>query len=713
MRNGEVNGFPPVLWTLVRVVPSVSGRSRDQTGPGGRLQKPSEVLNKCFVLAFFVPRTQAAASSPPRPCCNPTSPAGRPGRGYPTPVPPWLGCESAPGFCPGPGTLARCRRPPACRHGPPPNTRVCSKQRVCVLIVSRWWGVGFLCDPHWEDAFLRRDLIVRTPRGTPPVAGIPPGHISYVTDQMNGIKPMPARLLNPAGASRGYIPDGHRRNWDLSLSSVIASTRLRDAAESVEISQIEARRVGPLETTFCRIQAKRTVGGDLQDTHPPLGGALPVQPAHRQVTAGRSEGHVKRTEQLEPDQVSGPFNPGKARRRVFVPEFSTTTAVRDLLARPDPEIRQAEPTRASQVSPPACVPLFCYSCRFLHELKLSAAGFVPRALQRREWRFSPRQVREWFPLCVQMVLWPLYARLPKPGRGYSRLPKPDGFHLKFAAAVSRPYPPWSGAKLLRGKPAGQAVSAGRVSVKSVRTARANSKVEQKWLVLRPGGERPAGNMLDLCNKRWPRKLLLIACLLSVLVCVLISYRECCQQPAGRRRDDPGFLAAEWGRGRNMVRSVWDEEISETFLSGRRQYRMHLQQARYVDANYNIDVRDELPANAGPLRRDGTGPARPRHRVRQTNPHNPLAFGYRDEDADRSSGTTDATLNPLLSSSSLNATRKLPQVIIIGVKKGGTRALLEYLRLHPDIRAVGPEVHFFDRKYDNGLEWYRYGMYYLS
>ncbi|KAI8486307.1 hypothetical protein Bbelb_360230 [Branchiostoma belcheri] len=64
----------------------------------------------------------------------------------------------------------------------------------------------------------RRDLIVRTPTGTPPVAGIPPGHISYVTDQMNRIKPMPARLLNPAGASRGYIPDGHRRNWDLSFN---------------------------------------------------------------------------------------------------------------------------------------------------------------------------------------------------------------------------------------------------------------------------------------------------------------------------------------------------------------------------------------------------------------------------------------------------------------------------------------------------------------
>ncbi len=39
------------------------------------------------------------------------------------------------------------------------------------------------------------------------------------------------------------------------------------------------------------------------------------------------------------------------------------------------------------------------------------------------------------------------------------------------------------------------------------------------------------------------------------------------------------------------------------------------------------------------------------------------------------------------------TKKLPQAIIIGVKKGGTRALLEFLRLHPDIRAVGAEPHF--------------------
>ncbi|KAG7507716.1 heparan sulfate glucosamine 3-O-sulfotransferase 3B1-like [Solea senegalensis] len=54
----------------------------------------------------------------------------------------------------------------------------------------------------------------------------------------------------------------------------------------------------------------------------------------------------------------------------------------------------------------------------------------------------------------------------------------------------------------------------------------------------------------------------------------------------------------------------------------------------------------------------------------------------------------------------SGSKKMPQAIIIGVKKGGTRALLEFLRVHPDIRAVGAEPHFFDRNYDNGLEWYR-------
>jgi len=54
-------------------------------------------------------------------------------------------------------------------------------------------------------------------------------------------------------------------------------------------------------------------------------------------------------------------------------------------------------------------------------------------------------------------------------------------------------------------------------------------------------------------------------------------------------------------------------------------------------------------------------------------------------------------------------QKLPQALIIGVKKGGTRALLEFLRVHPDIRGPGPEIHFFDKFYHKGLEWYRSRM----
>jgi len=52
---------------------------------------------------------------------------------------------------------------------------------------------------------------------------------------------------------------------------------------------------------------------------------------------------------------------------------------------------------------------------------------------------------------------------------------------------------------------------------------------------------------------------------------------------------------------------------------------------------------------------------------------------------------------------------LPDTLIIGVKKSGTRALLEFIRLHPDVRAAGSEVHFFDRHYQRGIRWYRHHM----
>lgn len=56
-------------------------------------------------------------------------------------------------------------------------------------------------------------------------------------------------------------------------------------------------------------------------------------------------------------------------------------------------------------------------------------------------------------------------------------------------------------------------------------------------------------------------------------------------------------------------------------------------------------------------------------------------------------------------------KRLPQAIIVGVRKCGTRALLEMLYLHPKIQKAAGEVHFFDRdeNYNKGLEWYRSKM----
>lgn len=70
--------------------------------------------------------------------------------------------------------------------------------------------------------------------------------------------------------------------------------------------------------------------------------------------------------------------------------------------------------------------------------------------------------------------------------------------------------------------------------------------------------------------------------------------------------------------------------------------------------------------------------------------------------------------PLLFSSKVHfprTSRHLPQAIIIGVRKCGTRALLEMLFLHPQIQKAAGEVHFFDRddNYGKGLEWYRRKM----
>lgn len=59
----------------------------------------------------------------------------------------------------------------------------------------------------------------------------------------------------------------------------------------------------------------------------------------------------------------------------------------------------------------------------------------------------------------------------------------------------------------------------------------------------------------------------------------------------------------------------------------------------------------------------------------------------------------------------NLVRQLPHAIIIGVRKGGTRALLEMLSLHPKVVKAAQEVHFFDsnKNYARGFDWYRSRM----
>ena len=56
-------------------------------------------------------------------------------------------------------------------------------------------------------------------------------------------------------------------------------------------------------------------------------------------------------------------------------------------------------------------------------------------------------------------------------------------------------------------------------------------------------------------------------------------------------------------------------------------------------------------------------------------------------------------------------KRLPQAIIVGTRKSGTRALLKFLEVNPAIRSASNEVHFFDRpqNYKKGLDWYRNQM----
>ena len=48
---------------------------------------------------------------------------------------------------------------------------------------------------------------------------------------------------------------------------------------------------------------------------------------------------------------------------------------------------------------------------------------------------------------------------------------------------------------------------------------------------------------------------------------------------------------------------------------------------------------------------------------------------------------------------------LPGAVIFGTKKGGTRALLEFLNMHSQIKRAKNEVHYYDKNFSRGLDWY--------
>ena len=49
---------------------------------------------------------------------------------------------------------------------------------------------------------------------------------------------------------------------------------------------------------------------------------------------------------------------------------------------------------------------------------------------------------------------------------------------------------------------------------------------------------------------------------------------------------------------------------------------------------------------------------------------------------------------------------LPNFVIVGAMRSGSTSLYKYLQVHPQVWMPRKEIHFFDRRWDNGLDWYR-------
>ena len=51
------------------------------------------------------------------------------------------------------------------------------------------------------------------------------------------------------------------------------------------------------------------------------------------------------------------------------------------------------------------------------------------------------------------------------------------------------------------------------------------------------------------------------------------------------------------------------------------------------------------------------------------------------------------------------TNPLPNFVIIGAMRSGSTSLYKYLQDHPQVFMPRKEIHFFDRRWDRGLDWY--------
>ena len=72
---------------------------------------------------------------------------------------------------------------------------------------------------------------------------------------------------------------------------------------------------------------------------------------------------------------------------------------------------------------------------------------------------------------------------------------------------------------------------------------------------------------------------------------------------------------------------------------------------------------------------------------------------------------NTNIEPLRTTPNNPVGKRLPDCILIGVRKGGTRALIEMLGLHSKIKIAHDEIHFFDDelRYKQGREWYKNQM----